>query len=443
MGAVTSYCETAAPVAFDAEDTESPQHHIKGDVAPFHLNIKILNKTEVIQNKIKWLIGGSALLTAPLAYFTSDHVISDDMFASRVAQKLSDVLPAKAMEKAGIKLSLLRLESACLGTSFVVQVRIESFNLVTLAMKGLKLSSDEAQQFADAYNGVEAALAKMDMVDKWEDVDASVGKKVRWKVMVRLAEALPIEISKEPTCLKVNLDIPELLAETPPQGSSGETQPEVSREMSITSLHTNCLETLQAEPFLVHAEVHDRHALLSDRFAQEHTPLGMVKKVVGGVVSDEVFERILEQKLKHQLPEALHERAGIQSLCERVRRKHRPEELSKNGVLVQVTLKAFDSWPPVTLLAKSKGSEFAAGFTNLWQHLKTLERLGIPGIHKKMGHIVELLIERVRKGIQTKLTDALAERLHATVRALDITQDGVEEIAKSCRPSDRVSPSRP
>jgi hypothetical protein len=411
---------------------------VTGTFAPFHLNVEVLNKEEVIKNKIKWLVSdpqsGCSFPVSPLAAFTSDYVISDEAFAAKVAQRLSSVLPEKALGQAGIKLKMLHLESESNGTSFVVEVLIEGFDLIHLSEKALHLDKAEAKEFAGAFEGIKAALTKMDMSHKEQEIEEKVRGKVRWKIMQKLAEALPKELGKAPTCLKIQLDIPELMMEKMPTGCDTDAQ----RGKSMSEFRTDCVATIKAEPFLVHAVIHDRHALLKDDIARKKSSklASTVKGVVGGMVSDDTFDKIIADKLKHQIPDALRKTAGVQSVCRRIAKKEKTrhelnmdKSMSAHGVLVEVTLQSFESWPPTSLLTRSKGSEFAAGFEELWVLLQTLERLGIPGIQAKMQTIVDQLIERVRKGIQTKLTETLAERLYASVSIFDVTDEGLEFAA--------------
>lgn len=381
-------------------------------VEPFHLHIKVLNKEEVLKRKAgDWFSGVAGL------------VVSDEVFASVVARKIIEKLPEKAHEKAGIQFELRHLRSESHGTFFVMAVQLKGITWEELGTKALGLKEEDARDFAFNYNRVMPALLKMDMEEKATDVEQSVYRRVRWKAMVKMDASLAAELLKPPHGLKISLEVPELQTESPPPSS-----PDIDRPDE--------LGMARSAPFLLRAEISNRELLLEDKQG--------LKKMAAKLVPDKLFDKIVEKKLEKQIPALLEERAGIVAQCRRVRRRDgRKEHDMKDGVLVQVVIMAYTSFPPTKLLSSAKGDRFAEGFAELWKVLDTLEKLGLPGMCFKMKEIGDRIRDQVRAGVTRKLQEALRERLHAEVTIQDGAWEGsryyVEEPSKDDPMSNAVS----
>lgn len=398
---------------------ETPIHRAQDGtylVCPFHLHVDVLNKAEVIEKKIGWWVGVPA---AGAMSGVASQIVTDEAFSAKVAEKLSAQMPIKVKEKAGIDLVVEHIREESRGSRFSVRVHLEGVNLEGLGEKGLKLEAGRGKQFAETFMAIKPALSRMGLFDKIDTVNQSVCAKLRWKLMEKIDEILPAELAKEPTCLKVNLSLPELSQEEPPPSHG----PESPRSMGLG----------EQTPFLLQVHIVDRSAMI----AESSVALGKIKKAVSGSVGKKVpmvaFEKAIEHKLVTQIPEMLLQRAGVKCACRRIRRRDERKGAKKDAenkissghqdyqamptehILVEVTITGYESWPPGKLLEMAKGAEFAQGFAQLWATLEALDELGVPNMKFKMVEVVERIQGSVRDGIQIKLKQVLADRLHAEV----------------------------
>jgi len=384
----------------------------------------------------------------------------------------------KAKEKAGIEIITWEKENQHTeenknSTTFVMVVQIAGIDMSELAGKALGLSPTSAEEFERTYHDLRRILTQIGMAQKADEMEASVYTKVRWKVMLKLQEMLPGELRKEPTCLETRCTLPELDYETPPPPTIEMDSPEL-------------LGMASSDPFLIQAKIEDRKALLSEQSSQSDKSMtaslkASVSKGVGVRIPDIIFERMLEIKLRKQIPELLLAQAGLHVTCRRVRRRDerwkerrrtkspsgdtprrgssddsdpeksfadfddsgtsRGDETPKagdtsvkesfpvDGIIVEVTINAYDSWPPTKLLTMSKGKSFCNGFVELWIALERLQELGVPGIVNKMVEVSARIKDQVREGVGRKLQEVLSERLHARVRLLEGNKaEGYTEI---------------
>lgn len=372
-------------------------------VRPFHLNITVLNKEEVIERKVGSWFGGVA-----------GFVVSDDHFVKVVATKLIKRLPEKAYEKAGIQFELQHVENESHGNVFVMTVQLTGFDMEELGAKGMGLDRRSAEKFKEAYDTLLPALRKMGMADKAEQVETSIYEKIRWKAMTKLNASLAAELAKEPNFLKVSLEVPELQTEEPPNQSPDMASPDM-------------LGMARSEPFLLQAKVSNKTLLLEENLEnRNHNILKNVVPKVGNLVPDVLIDKVIERKLESQIPAMLAERAGIVAQCKRLKRRspnRKGNELQEESVVVEVAILEYTEFPPVKLLTASKGSEFTAAFKELWEGLCKLEQLGVPGISCKMKEIGDRIAPQVRVGVTKKLQEALQERLHAVVRIWEENPD--------------------
>jgi len=376
----------------------------------FHLHLDILNKEEVVANKIDSFIGGQSPNREASRKSISASVASavpDEVFRNKVAQKLLEQLPPKLQEKAGIAMAIQHMQEGCSGRLLLFKVQLISYQLSDLGAKGLNLGEKGGEEFARLFRRLPEAFRKMEMPQKALEVQNSVNLKIRWRFMQKLLSALPQELQKEPIGLKVRLTIPELIVEDPPPNT------ENPDKQSMASMGLGDFEA-----FLLQAEIKDRQAILEERYATGRKR-DFVKKNLAAVVPDMVFERALEQKLQKQIPELLLERAGIEASCRRLRRRderrNAPADMPTEGILIEVQIDGVDAWPPVKLLNQAKGQTFTEGFTELWETLLELQQLGVPNMTEKILDVMTMIKARIHDGVQVKLLETLSERLHATV----------------------------
>lgn len=404
--------------ALGSDEAIGEQAHL---VRPFHLNITVLNKEEVLKLKVGSWFGGVA-----------GKAVSDEQFAKVVAMKLVQKLPEKAYEKAGIQFQLQHLKSESHSNVFVMLVQLTGVNMEELGAKALGLDRRSAVKFKQTFDRLMPALMRMEMSDKAQEVEKSIFEKVRWKAMTKMNDTLAAELAKEPNCLKITLDVPELETDEPPKQS-----PQIERP--------DMLGIARSEPFLLHAKILDRKALLEDNLHRKNSP-DIVKRVVpkvGDMVPDILFDKLVEKKLEKQIPALLAERAGIIAQCRRLKRRseeRKRTELEKDSIIVEVTIMEYTEFPPFKLLATSKGETFTAAFKELWESLCTLEELGIPGISYKMKEVGNRITSSVRAGVTKKLQEALQERLHAEVR---LWQQGPDELTPLHALNTPAAPSFP
>jgi len=436
-------------------------------VSPFHIIVEVLNKPEVIRRKVGDWFGSASLGDA------ANYVVTDKAFIKTVSWKLSEKMTLKAKEKAGIEIITWEEENQHTehrnSTTFSMVVQIAGIDMAGLAEKALGLSPRSAEEFDRTYHQLRRILPDIGMAHKADEIEASVYTKVRWKVMLKLQEMLPSELRKEPTCLETLCAIPELDHETPPPPTIEIDSPEL-------------LGMASSDPFLIQAKIEDRKALMSEQTSQSDKSMkatlkASVSKGVGVHMPDVMFERMLEIKLRKQIPELLLAQAGLHVTCRRVRRRDErwrerkrtrtfsadtprhgsskefdpeksftdcessggespkagetsPKEgFPIDGIIVEITINSYDTWPPTKLLTLSKGKQFCNGFVQLWIALEKLQELGVPGIVSKMVEVSSRIKDQVREGVGRKLQEVLSERLHARVRLLEGNKaEGYTEI---------------
>jgi len=408
-----------------------------------------MGKPEVIRRKV-----GSWFSDA------ANYVVTDEVFINTISTKLSQKMIEKAKEKAGIEIITWQRENNYAkepknSTTFVMVVQIAGINLTELAEKGLGLPPNYAVEFEQIYHDLGRILERIGMPQKAQEMEASVYTKVRWKVMVKLRAMLPVELGKEPTCLETQCSLPELDDEKPPGRTVEVHSPEL-------------LGMAASDPFLIQAKIEDRKALLQEHSSEASIKTSL-KTSLGVRVPGLIFERMLEIKLKKQIPELLLAQAGLHVTCRRVRRRGRRERNWRtsvpaasdddfdpegsffdvgegdekspsdesprvdggtlSGIIVEITINAYDAWPPTKLLTLSKGKSFSNSFVQLWIALERLQELGVPGIVNKMVILSERIKDQVREGVGKKLQEVLSERLHAKVRLLEGSKaEGYTEI---------------
>merc|ERR1712037_221467 len=104
-------------------------------------------------------------------------------------------------------------------------------------------------------------------------------------------------MGKEPTCLRVNLSLPELSQEEPPPTYG----PESPRSMGLGNL----------APFLLQVNIVDRDAMITESTSTKGAIKKFVSESVGKAAPKMALEKAVELKLVNQIPAMLLERAGV------------------------------------------------------------------------------------------------------------------------------------
>eukprot|EP00812_Abedinium_dasypus_P013032 NODE_653_length_1426_cov_370.363968.p2 GENE.NODE_653_length_1426_cov_370.363968~~NODE_653_length_1426_cov_370.363968.p2 ORF type:complete len:385 (-),score=127.04 NODE_653_length_1426_cov_370.363968:255-1334(-) len=353
-------------------------------VKPFHIEIDVLNKEEVIKGKVP----GFGLLAA-----AANHLVTEEKFATKIAEKLHETLPG-AMKEAGIDLTIERCQNEGPPTHFSLSLQVRGLDMAGLGKTGLKLNEADAARFAAAFAGIQQSLRRMGMEEKADGISSGIGDKVRNALMVKLQEILPQKLGDQG--VKIKVEVPEYVpsAATPPPADG----PHPSK------LGLNV-------PFYLECTIEDRKALLSEALPGGGIAAG-AKRCFAGWIPDDKFSDVVEQKLSEKIPAALYEKAGVRTTIV----SEAPNAERESAISVKVTIEGFDT---VQLLTTAKGPEFGAGFGELWNCLQELASLGIPGLEEKMDGITETIAGNVREKMREKLAEVLGEKLHARVAVTD------------------------
>jgi hypothetical protein len=370
-------------------------------LAPFHMHVDILNKTEVIASKVGGWWGTSA---------AANFMVSEANFASKISGKLTDMLPSTFKDEAGIDLSVSELKAEKSGTKFVLEVQILGFDMAALGQKGFNLNNEAAARFKSAFDEILNALERMDMSDRASSIQDKVGMKVRNNIMQKLLAILPEKFLEQG--VKIDIDIPEY------ESSAMVDQAEKCSIRSQPGLGLG-------EPLWFEVSIQDRNALL-DEAIDKHSIAGKLQLFAAGHLPDGRFNDLIARKLESKVPGALAESAGIKAICEQVP--------GQNGcLLIKIIVQEFDQ---KRLLTLAKSQEFADAFESLFASLRTLEELGVSGIQEKIDVVNGRIAAQVCKKLRQKLQAVLTEKLHATVTFATPDAGTSTNLGKS---SDRMS----
>eukprot|EP01063_Lacrimia_lanifica_P020485 TRINITY_DN27783_c0_g1_i1.p1 TRINITY_DN27783_c0_g1~~TRINITY_DN27783_c0_g1_i1.p1 ORF type:complete len:384 (+),score=202.88 TRINITY_DN27783_c0_g1_i1:74-1225(+) len=358
-----------------------------GILKPFHMQVVVKNKDEVIEKKAGWLAGGVAGL-----------LISDEMFSDKVAAKLEAMLPPKIQEAAGIEMTCRHKSTQ--GSTFTMEMAVVGYDMAGIAKAAFKLDDEKAQTFKAAFEQVTPCLVNMDMKEKAESVHDGVSMKVRRGVMSKLEVVLPAKL-EESAGLKADVVVPELKSEPEPAKAEQPTTADVGL----------------SDPMYFTAVINDKKALFENIKNKKEEKEGESSKLmafackVGSHLPDSVLAEVVERILQSKIPGKLEEKAGIQSECEALN----DSGFDKN-VDVKLVVKSFDR---TKLLTVAKGEKFAAAFADLWAALQAMADCGVATVADKMVAINQQIAVKVREGVKKKFVEALEKEMCATVTARD------------------------
>lgn len=157
------------------------------NVDPFYLNVRLLNKDQVVRDKVTERVGEG--LFAKAAGALANKLVSED----KVLEKLADTLTEKilsAVEMMGIKCELFRRFQQGPVVCFRVEIQsVDKLQLV-LAAKG--------PEFASAFSRLLSTLVDLGLADTaLPKVDEAVAQKVREGMMRRFCELIPMRCEEQ------------------------------------------------------------------------------------------------------------------------------------------------------------------------------------------------------------------------------------------------------
>eukprot|EP01102_Stenamoeba_stenopodia_P015485 TRINITY_DN5283_c0_g1_i1.p1 TRINITY_DN5283_c0_g1~~TRINITY_DN5283_c0_g1_i1.p1 ORF type:complete len:205 (-),score=66.57 TRINITY_DN5283_c0_g1_i1:13-627(-) len=161
---------------------------VAASFAPIYLNIVILNKDEVVKAQVSEKVGPLRFgLMAKFAASAANTMVSDEKFASTIAQKLIDTIPEKVADM-GIKLSLSK--SFQRGSYVVLRAQITEVAHATL------LSRAKGEEFAKKFAELQTLLDFFGVADAKATMAAKINTMVQEGLLTKLEEVLPAKLAE-------------------------------------------------------------------------------------------------------------------------------------------------------------------------------------------------------------------------------------------------------
>lgn len=352
-----------------------------GESEPFHLNIEVLNKSEILNKKVGnwWYMGGGML---------ANSMVSDEKFSATVSDKLIEMIPKSVAEKTNMQFTA---ESVSIdGCRFVIKFQIMEIDFGRLMEIAMEKTPEEGEEINMLLTQrMPQCLKIIGQVEKAEMITEQIKTKVRNKMMEKLLTLIPDQMREQD--VEMTLEIPEYtgeLEEEPPE--------EIPNLIALT------------KPFYLKVSNIDRKKLLDEKIG---TGFGSrVKKFAANRISDEKFNGKVSEKLSTEIPAKLKE-AGFSVEAERMKEREKEE----NCICVKFAITDYDLWG---LISNAKGEEFGLSLKTMYATLLRLSEHGFP-MKEKADGIIANIGNVIRGSVTEKLTQALSETLHADVKTED------------------------
>jgi len=155
--------------------------------ALIYLNIVILNKDEVVKAQVQDKVGPLRFgLMAKLAASAANTMVSDEKFASTIAQKLIDTIPEKVQDM-GIQLSITK--SFQRGSFLVLRAQVTNVTHSTL------LTRAKGEEFAKKFAELQSLLDFFGVSEAKSTMVAKINTMVQEGLLTKLEEVLPARLA--------------------------------------------------------------------------------------------------------------------------------------------------------------------------------------------------------------------------------------------------------
>eukprot|EP00929_Paragymnodinium_shiwhaense_P094648 TRINITY_DN55360_c0_g1_i1.p1 TRINITY_DN55360_c0_g1~~TRINITY_DN55360_c0_g1_i1.p1 ORF type:complete len:486 (+),score=76.26 TRINITY_DN55360_c0_g1_i1:47-1504(+) len=331
---------------------------------PFTLVIQVTNKQEVVAK-----MGGTWFGWA------MDYVVSDATFMSKMAGKLSTMMPVKLKEQ-GLEVSAGSAEFPA-ATKLKLPMRITSLNLKHLLTKA------KGERFANTVLSLKGIFKDLGQPEKYPEIEAKMTRSVLSGFLAKLPEILQEKLAEEHIKAIVSVE------PTP----SKEEEPLPTLIPAPASRHIFSIEFLDREVIIAAA-----------RAEKGAVAAGAVQHMPSGKFVDLVAQKLLAmpQSIQEKLAaKGMDGALGISAVAE-------PQDHPKDAMWLVMDIDSSNSLPAILSMQPALARLFQA-FDILRD--EGLEQMGI--MKENVGNqVIGKFVEGITDALPTQLTEKLGARVN-------------------------------